>query len=284
MDIKNFVLSYYKNSTEGFHIHKVEKTSEAQKPHTHEYFQIYFILKGSLEHHVENDSAQLNQGDMFIIPPATVHYISPKVGTVFYSFSFMEDFLDGSNKLSKSFLRSLVTSKSGLKPRITVSSEEILYIESIMAHILREFNEKPIAYNDTVRSYAELLVTLLAREYYSKTSVSEHFESNRQFVLHCVEYIEQNYTDKISLDEMSKRSAMSKTGFCSLFSQITGYSFNFYLNLCRIKASVEYIKKGYKVTAVYGLCGYGDFSTFNRNFNKIMGMSPRDYKKQHFVQ
>ena len=46
MNVKNFVLSYYKNSAENFHIQKLDKVSEAQKPHTHEYFQIYFISKG----------------------------------------------------------------------------------------------------------------------------------------------------------------------------------------------------------------------------------------------
>ena len=75
MNIRNFVLSYYENSTENFHIQKLNKVTEAQKPHTHEYFQIYFISKGSLEHNVENESAHLNQGDMFIIPPGVTHYI-----------------------------------------------------------------------------------------------------------------------------------------------------------------------------------------------------------------
>ena len=41
----------------------------------------------------------------------------------------------------------------------------------------------------------------------------------------------------------------------------------------------ELIKKGYKITAIYGLCGYNDFSTFYRNFKKIMGVSPDIYKK-----
>ena len=68
MNIKNFVLSYYKNSIENFHIQKLDKVTEEQKPHTHEYFQIYFIAKGSLEHYVENESAHLNQGDMFYNP------------------------------------------------------------------------------------------------------------------------------------------------------------------------------------------------------------------------
>ena len=107
MDIKNFVLSYYNNATENFHIQKTEKAYEAKKPHTHEYFQIYYIAKGSLMHFIEDKSSKLHQGDMFIIPPEVVHYISPEPGTVFYSFSFMPDFLmetNQSNKLSVLFL------------------------------------------------------------------------------------------------------------------------------------------------------------------------------------
>ena len=38
----------------------------------------------------------------------------------------------------------------------------------IMAHILKEFDQKPIAYYDTVQAYAQLLVTMLAREYFTK--------------------------------------------------------------------------------------------------------------------
>lgn len=282
MNIKNFVLSYYKNSAENFHIQKPDKVTEAQKPHTHEYFQIYFISKGGLYHHIDNESAQLKQGDMFIIPPGVTHYISTMPNTVFYSFSFMEELLINANsKIAKNFLRYLKSSENkSVKPKISIKSEQIFYIESIMAHILKEFNEKPLAYCDTVGAYAQLLVTMLAREYFSKANanISAHFESSKQFVLHCVEYIDNNFADKITLDEIAKKSAMSKSNFCALFNKITGYSFSNYLNNCRIKAACTYIKKGYKITSIYGLCGYNDFTTFYRNFIKIMGMSPRDYK------
>jgi len=289
VNIKNFVLSYYENSAENFHIQKIDKVTEAQKPHTHEYFQIYFISKGSLEHHIENESAHLNQGDMFIIPPGVAHYIVPSPNTVFYSLSFMEELFDKqytNNKLTKYFLRFLQTNKiEYIKPKITINSGEIFYIESIMAHILKEFDEKPFAYHDTVQASTHLLVTMLAREYFSKTvhNITDHFENNKQFILHCVEYIENNFADKITLDDISKISAISKSNFCALFLKITGHSFNNYLNICRIKAATSYIKKGYKITAIYGLCGYNDFSTFNRNFNKLMGMSPREYKKQLYL-
>ena len=288
MNVKNFVLSYYGNSTENFHIQKLDKVTEAQNPHTHEYFQIYFVSKGRLKHHVENESAHLTQGDMFIIPPGVTHYITPSDNTVFYSFSFMEELFPDqyiNNKLARNFLRSLQTKEDiYVKPKVLVNSEEIFYIENIMAHILKEFNTKPIAYFDTIQAYAQLLVTMLAREYFSKDeySISEHFQDNRQFILYCVEYIENNFADKITLNEISKKSAMSKSNFCVLFLKITGHSFNNYINMCRIKAATEYIKKGFKITAIYGLCGYNDFSTFNRNFNKIMGMSPREYKNIYY--
>ena len=262
MNIKNFVLSYYKNSTENFHIQKLDKVTEAQKPHTHEYFQIYFIAKGSLEHYVENESAHLNQGDMFILPPGVTHYIFPSPNTVFYSLSFMEDLFKEQytdNKLIRNFLRFLQTNKiEYIKPKITVNPDEIFYIKSIMEHILKEFNNKIFAYQDTVQASTLLLVTMLAREYFSTTArnISDHFENNKQFVLHCVEYIENNYADKITLDEISKESTISKSNFCVLFL---------------------------KITAIYGLCGYNDFSTFNRNFNKIMGMSPREYRNLNYI-
>ena len=144
MNVKNFVLSYYENSTENFHIQKLDKVTEAQKPHTHDFFQIYFISKGSLEHHVGNVSAHLKQGDMFIMPLGVMHYIFPAPNTVFYSISFMENLFKeqyANNKLTKNFLRFLQTKKiEYIKPKITINPDEIFYIESIMAHILKEFS------------------------------------------------------------------------------------------------------------------------------------------------
>ena len=283
MDIKNFVLSYYNNSAENFHIQKVEKAYEAKKTHTHEYFQIYYIAKGGLIHFIENKSSKLWRGDMFIIPPGVVHYISPEENTVFYSFSFMPDFFgetNQNNKLVTLFLRNLQTNKNIL-PKVSIDSQDVFYIESIIERMLYEFNLKDFGFSEIIHAYAVLLVAVLARNYFEKNTLPEYFDNSKQFVLHCIEYIENNFTDRITLDEISKRSAMSKNSFCELFYKLTGHSFNSYLNICRIKKATEYIKNGYKITAIYGLCGYTDFSTFYRNFKKIMGVSPMEFKKNN---
>lgn len=281
MDVKNFVLSYYRNSMENFHIQKLEKPTEAKKPHTHEYFQIYYIAKGSLTHHIENTSSELRQGDMFIIPPKMMHYISPAPDTVFYAFSFMPDFFNEANtntKLVTLFLRNLRASQSIL-PKVSIDAKDIRYIESVLERMLDEFNRKDFGFGELIYAYAVLLVAVLARNYFKQNTPPEYFDNSKQFVLHCIEYIESNFADQITLDEMSKRSAMSKNSFCALFYKLTGHTFHQHLNLCRIKKATEYIKEGYKITAIYGLCGYSDFSTFYRNFKKIIGLSPNAYKK-----
>lgn len=283
MDIKKFALSYYNNSVESFHIQKVENTTAAKSPHTHDYFQIYYIATGTLCHFIDNNSSRLCQGDMFIIPPGIVHYISPDPNTVFYSFSFMYDFLadaNSGNKLVSLFLADLLTDKNIL-PKVSIHSEDTFYIGAIMERMLNEFNRKSFGFREIIHSYAVILLAVLARNYFEKTTLPENSDNSKQFVLHCIEYIENNFTDNITLDEISKRSAMSKNNFCLLFKKLTGHSFNNYLNICRIKKAAEYIKDGYKITAIYGLCGYTDFSTFYRNFKKIMGVSPKAFKNNN---
>ena len=85
----------------------------------------------------------------------------------------------------------------------------------------------------------------------------------------------------IELSEIARRSAMSKSCFCKLFSSITGTSFKHYLNSCRVNHAAELLKAGEKVSTVSTLCGYDDFSTFYRNFIKIMDISPAQYQKLH---
>jgi len=285
MDIRNFVLSYYNNAVEGVHIQRISDSEAASKPHTHAYFQIYYVGKGSITHYVGNVSSKLTRGDMFIIPPGTTHYICAAADTVFYTFSFMQDTFgepDGANRLAMGFLRFLESADGeGIRPKITLPSDELLHIESIMEQMLKVFSGKTLGYTEVMRAYGIILLTLFARLYYE--AMPEKFpldaENSRQAVLFGIAYIESNYAEPLSLDSIAKRCAMSRSSFCSIFSDITGMTFLHYLNTCRINHAIRLIQKGYKITSIYELCGYRDFSTFYRNFKKVTGLSPEQYRK-----
>ena len=282
MDIKNFALAYYKNATDGFLIQKLDNPIEAKKLHTHEYFQIYYIKKGTVTHYLEDTESHLVAGDMFIIPPGVKHRINPQAGVLFYAFSFMPGSLGEPNTANGfviDFLHKL-ESASYVRAKVSLPADDVLKTEFIMDSIYEEFENKKLACADVIRAYAIILLTTFARLYYEEEKTLSYIEDTRRFIFYCVDYIENNYFQNINLDSMVKLSAMSKARFCSQFTKVTGYTFNKYLNICRIRKAAEYIKKGYKITAIYGLCGYNDFSTFYRNFKNIMGISPKEFEKK----
>ena len=202
MDIRNFVLSYYQNSTDDFHMQKVEYTVEARKPHTHAYFQIGFVISGTLRHVADDETALLTRGDMFIIPPGTTHYLTPEPETVFYSLSFMPGFIGAfveASDLALHFLRDLRGGKHAVPPRITLSPEDVFRVEEMLAQTLREFDTKPLGYAEVIRAYTALLVTILARAGFV-TREPTSLAGGERFVIHCVEYVKSHYAEALSLD------------------------------------------------------------------------------------
>ena len=272
MDVKKFALSYYKNALDDFHIQRVEKPIEARKTHSHEYYQIYFVERGLVSHYIENTCTDMVAGDVFVIPPSVMHRIEVGSATAFYSVSFTLESITDSFLIG--FLQSLY-----VRPKISLPSDTAIAVETAVKELWREFNERKIGCREIIKAYLSVILAHIARISFEIDAFLPSTEDSRQFIMHCVDYIDNNFEENITLDSMVKLSAMSKSAFCKSFSDVTGYSFNRYLNLCRIRKAASYIKDGYKITAVCGLCGYNDFSTFYRNFKSVMGTSPELYRK-----
>mgnify|MGYP003290570828 CR=1 FL=1 len=282
MNIRNFVLSFYDNAADGIHIQRLEKPREAKEFHTHVYFQIYYIKKGSLTHFVEDYSSKLSAGDMFIIPPGVVHRIEDDEGISFYSLSFMPEIIDEMShtaSFAANFLKQ-VSSLGHIRPKITVPADEVLRIETLVEQTYSEFQKNNLAGGEIVKMYTALLISLFARIYFDSSNelLLPDSEDKNHLMLYCINYIKLNYFKSISLEDMLRLSALSKSEFCKHFREMTGHSFLSYLNHCRIRKACERIKNGDKITSVYSFCGYEDYSSFYHNFVKIMGVSPARYK------
>ncbi|MBE6966642.1 MAG: AraC family transcriptional regulator [Ruminococcaceae bacterium] len=282
MNVRNFVLSFYANAADGIHIQRLEKPREAKEFHTHVYFQIYYIKKGSLTHFVENYSSKLSAGDMFIIPPGVVHRIEDDEGISFYSLSFMPEIIEEMSHVASfaaNFLKQ-ISSMGHIRPKITVPADEVLRIETLIEQIYDEFQKNNLAGGEIVKIYTALLISLFARIYFDSSNELPlpKSEDKNRLMLYCIDYIKLNYFKNLTLEDMLRLSALSKGEFCRRFREMTGDSFLSYLNRCRIRKACERINNGDKITSVYSFCGYDDYSAFYRNFVKVMGISPAQYK------
>ena len=286
MDIRKFVLAYYKDAEEDFYITRINDPVDTLNLHMHEYYQAFYVISGSMTHHVGEGTAELSAGDVFILPPNLPHYIDAERGKVdFYALSFMPGFLRGiqeSNKLVADFLHYLTTAMpDGIQRKLTLSNEDIIFAETLFKRTWEEFKSKRTGKDAVVKACVTVLLSLFARLYIEEQAEALIPGENRQAVLYCIEYIQKHFNEPLSLGEIARRSAMSRSCFCKLFNSITGSSFKQYLNTCRINHAAELLKAGEKVSSACALCGYDDFSTFYRNFVKIMAISPSQYQSLH---
>jgi len=286
MDVKKFVLSYYKNAESNFHITRITTPKEALHIHSHNYFQIYYVISGRLTHHLDSRRAELTAGDIFILPPDQPHYIQTPAGEVdFYSLSFMSDYfqrVSEANKLILDFLLYLQREQRGnIAPKLTLSYEDTSFANTLFKRILAEFSDSKTGKNEIIKESVSVLLSLFARVYFEQNAAALVARENRQLVMHSIEYIKNHFDEEITLTELLHRAAMSKTNFCTLFRSITGMPFKEYLNRCRIDRAAELIASGEKVSVAANRCGYSDFSTFYRNFKKYMGMSAQAFANKN---
>lgn len=94
-------------------------------------------------------------------------------------------------------------------------------------------------------------------------------------------FIDNNYAEKIDLNNISNEAYFSKFHFIRLFNTIYGRTPHQYLKYVRIENAKELLKKGTPVTDVCFQVGFDSVSSFSGLFSKVVGTSPSAYLMQH---
>lgn len=94
-------------------------------------------------------------------------------------------------------------------------------------------------------------------------------------------FIQSNYKNTISLEEIAAAGNVSRSQCCKIFKGIMNKSPNDYLTEYRINKSIDLILgTDMKMTEIAYECGFNGSSYFAEIFKKMMGESPREYRKK----
>lgn len=105
---------------------------------------------------------------------------------------------------------------------------------------------------------------------------------SRYVIKRAENFIEHNYTQSLSLEDIAKVLNLSKQYVCSLFKKETGQNLSTYINTMRIeKAKQLLLSPGYRTKDVYTMVGYANQQYFTRVFKKMTGMPPSEWQKRH---
>lgn len=113
-------------------------------------------------------------------------------------------------------------------------------------------------------------------------SISEtDYAGSSQIIKLALQNIGENYKNKISLKAVAQSLHVNPSYFSMLFKQEMGVTFTDYLMQFRIKKSCEVLAShhNYPLVEVATLSGFDDQSYFSKVFRKIMGVTPKAYRK-----
>ena len=96
------------------------------------------------------------------------------------------------------------------------------------------------------------------------------------------EYLQENYTQRITLNSAAALVYLTPTYLSKLFAEVEGMGFSEYLSALRIQhakeALLDYHRRIYEIAAQVG---YQDVKHFMKVFKKQVGMTPREYRESH---
>jgi AraC family transcriptional regulator len=100
------------------------------------------------------------------------------------------------------------------------------------------------------------------------------------YILRAIRYIEENLSEKISLDVLAKEANLSKYHFCRLFFRHTAMTPIRFLTSMRIKRAEEFLRRNDTTVSIIAmLVGFNDVGTFIKHFKKVNGVTPAVYRK-----
>ncbi|HHX12939.1 MAG TPA: helix-turn-helix transcriptional regulator, partial [Clostridiales bacterium] len=92
-------------------------------------------------------------------------------------------------------------------------------------------------------------------------------------------YIEENYKENITLNDLAEHVELNPSYFSNLFKTEVGINFSDYLLEVRMQVARKLLKDPTKrIYEVGNLVGYEDAVSFGRAFKKKVGMSPKTYR------
>lgn len=105
-------------------------------------------------------------------------------------------------------------------------------------------------------------------------------DKNARPILRATAYIENHFTEHITLETMAKLVNLNPIYFSNLFKRELGRSFTEYLTDFRMKKAKEMLRSSNStINEIADALGYSDARYFSKVFKKEVGIKPTDYRK-----
>jgi len=165
-----------------------------------------------------------------------------------------------------------------------INKKQFADVHGLCKLLLAEITEQGSDWKTVFKSSAMSLFVLIRRMSNTLETANARRDSliDRSYeIKSAIRYIHEHYADKFTISTLAGLCHLSENHFRRLFHAEMGVSPLSYLNFVRIRqACIMLTTSNRTVINIAETSGFNSIASFNRNFKKISGISPRDYRRK----
>lgn len=253
--------------------------------HWHSEFELNYILDGSALFKVGKDEFISQPGDIILIQPDEIHSISQRnnsfitYDTLVFNLDFLKN-LEG-ERSSVTYISPLIHRSLTVKPCIHKGDPQYEQLRVVVQDIFTYVKLDNALSDLRIKScLTELIWLLLSNNYCTKNNTAKGLPSDLESIRPILQYISENFQSDIKISDLANVMHRSESYLMIYFRNVIGITAIEYINQLRIKAACEQLRTTNDlILGVAYDCGFKNLSNFNRQFKRIMGMPPMEFKK-----
>ena len=273
---------------ESFNVQMEEGSEFYPVRHYHPEVQLTLIMEGSGTRFIGNSIASFQEGDLFLIGSNVPHV-------------FRKEQAAGSdNKESKVKSLSLYFKPDALGDTF-FQLPETRHISLLLTEASRGIEISQAGTGDLKDLFQQIwllsgfdrLQKLL--EILDRISLSKEYrlisqqaydrplrDTDNRRISEVFDFVVKNYAEEIKLHHVASIANLSLTAFCRYFKLHTRQTFTEFLNRTRIgQASRLLTETNHSISEIGYVCGYNNIPYFNREFKKITGLTPMNFRREY---
>lgn len=254
--------------------------------HWHPEIEITYVQKGTMCYKVNHIVYHLKEGDIVFNNSGALHSgtMENQKDCAYIPVTF-------DSRLIYGFFQSTVNSKyvdpviqDSMLPAICIDQSEPWHkpFREYLLRIIDLDEKKPDFYELDITICLQSMWRLLLEHitYEPQASRKNSLEYDR--IKKILSYIEENYQNKITLNDIAGHIHLCESECTRLFKRHMNTTLFAFLQEYRIERSLEFLQDDQPVSAVADKAGFSDPNYYSKVFAKIKGCSPREYRNHRF--
>ena len=257
--------------------------------HWHEEIELIYVTKGRLVLHVKGQSYVGHPGDIFIINAREIHNIVPYESqeesshhAIVWNLSLLKSF--NFDVCQYKYIEPIQDGRLIFPTVISTHAASHHKIKESILTIVQCVSEQTNGWELMTKvSLYQILITLISTE--QMVVNLDHYTGANQYkyeiVKKAVDYIHQNFSQKINVNDLSTLNNLNSDYFIRIFKESVGQTPIEYVNTYRIEHAARLLRETSQTVLDISLeCGFENNSYFIKKFKEQKGITPKQFQKK----